>query len=144
MSAGEEITREARRENLAALLDFTDGACARAGLQPPDAFAVRLAVEEVCANLIAHGYGDGPPGPVHVRIAPGADAIVVSIADRAPPFDPVRAPAPALDADWETRPIGGLGIHLVKQLMDEVKYESFADGGNQLTLIKRRNAKPEQ
>jgi serine/threonine-protein kinase RsbW len=138
VSAGDEITREARRENLAALLDFTDDACARAGLQASDAYAVRLAVEEVCANLIAHGYRDGPPGPVHLRIAPEPDAVVVCIADRAPPFDPVRAPTPPLDADWGARPIGGLGIYLVKQLMDEVRYESFAGGGNQLTLVKKR------
>ena len=88
-------------------------------------------------NLISYGYAGGPPGPIELSVEARPDGVVVCIADRARPFGPDEAAAPALDASWEERPIGGLGWHLIKELMDEVRYES-ADGVNRLTLVRRR------
>lgn len=129
------ISCEGRLESLVPLLEFVDRATADAGLGPEAAFAVRLAVEEVCTNVIAHGYGGGASDPVSLTTSRGPGAFMVTIEDRAPRFDPADAPPPVLDADWDERPIGGVGWHLVRELMDEVRYEPVP-AGNRVTLVK--------
>jgi anti-sigma regulatory factor (Ser/Thr protein kinase) len=130
------ITCAGRLESLAPLLAFVDRACADAGLAGEDAFAVRLAVEEVCTNIITHGYGGGAAEPVSLAASRRPDALVVTVEDRAPLFDPADAPEPDLAADWSARPIGGVGWHLVRELMDEVHHEPAGEGGNRVTLVK--------
>jgi serine/threonine-protein kinase RsbW len=104
-------------------------------------FALRLAVEEVCTNLVEHGYRGGPAGPVEICAQRGADRVTLRIRDRGRPFDPHDAPAPDLSSDAGTRRAGGLGLYLVRQLMDEVGYVADADAGNVLTLVKRTATK---
>jgi serine/threonine-protein kinase RsbW len=130
-----DITCEGRLESLVPLLDFVDRATARAGLASEAAFAVRLAVEEVCTNVIVHGYGGGSSDPLAVAVSCRPGAFIVTIEDRAPPFDPADAPAPDLTAGWKERPIGGVGWHLVRELMDEVRYGAVTTG-NRVTLVK--------
>ena len=133
----EEIVREARREHLADLLAFVDRACVHAGLDREIAFDVRLATEEVVMNVIDHGYVGMSPGPVTVRFRREPAQVVVTVEDLARPFDPVNAPRVALTAPIEERRIGGLGWHLVSQVMDEVRHEPRSPHGNRLTLVKR-------
>ncbi len=141
MTAPLRIARDARRVHLGALLDFVSESCAKLAVDGDAACDVRLAVEEACMNLIEHGYPPGPPGPIEVSIAALDARLIVEIRDRAPPFDPARAPPLDLDADWKVRRVGGLGWHLIKRVMDDVGYESSA-GGNCLTLVKAL-ARPE-
>jgi serine/threonine-protein kinase RsbW len=129
------ITCEGRLESLAPLLAYVGRVSDDAGLRSEDAFAVRLAVEEVCTNVITHGYGDRAQGPLSVRARRDPQAFVVTIEDRAPTFDPADAPAADLASDWQTRPLGGVGWHLVRELMDDVRYEPVP-GGNRVTLIR--------
>ena len=136
------ITCEGRLENLVPLLAFIDRATAGAGLGAEEAFAVRLAVEEVCTNIIAHGYAGGSSEPVALRVSHQPGSLAVDIEDRAPPFDPAQAPAPDLRADWADRPIGGVGWHLVRQLVDEVRHAPVPGGGNRVTLVKHLPAGP--
>ena len=138
MSYAARITRDARREALPALLDFVEETCARAELRPDDAMAVRVAVEEVCTNVIAYGYAGGEPGPLSIEFSGDEDAVVVAVEDRGAPFDPDALPAPVLDQPWDERPVGGLGWHLVRSLMDEVRREPGPGGGNRVVLVKRR------
>ena len=137
--AGDEIVRTAELGNLPALLDFAQRACARAGAAEPEAFAVRLALEEVITNIVVHGYAGGPPGPVRLSVRHEPRALVFTVSDNARPFDPGTAAAPDLTSGWEERRVGGLGWHLVRQMMDEVRYEA-APGENRLTLVKRLGA----
>ena len=137
MNAARRIERAARPEQLPALLEFIEQTCASAQLPEDVAFAVRLAAEEACTNVIRHGYRGVTPGPVAVGIAHDASRVVVTIEDRGTPFDPADAPAPAIDAPAEDRPLGGLGLHLIRQMMDEVHHAHDARTGNTLTLVKR-------
>ena len=137
MTVGGEITRTARPDALADLLGFLDAAIAGAGLDGTTAHDLRLAAEEVCANVIAHAYPAGPPGPVTVRLERRPGAIAIIIEDAGIPFDPADAPTPGLDAGWSDRAIGGLGWHLVRRVMDDVRHEPIAAGGNRVTLLKR-------
>lgn len=131
------IRRPGSLEHLPALVDFVREACERSGADASSCFSLRLAVEEVCENLMRHGYRGREPGPIEVSVHGAPGRVVVTITDFAPPFHPDDAPSPDLDVDWEDRRIGGLGWHLVKSVVDEVRYEARADAGNRLTLVKR-------
>jgi serine/threonine-protein kinase RsbW len=140
VSGGCEVTREARLENLPALLQFVSDACRGAGASSEDEFALKLAVEEACVNIIVHGYAGREPGPVSVAIRWDPDRFVVTIEDLAAPFQPDSVPEPDLTAGWEEREIGGLGWWLLRKMVDEFEYESVPGRGNRLTLVKRRDA----
>ena len=134
-STGRALALPGELANLPGLVSFVLAACERAGCGPEATFAVRLAVEEVFTNIAGYGYAGGPPGPVTVSIGREPAGLVVTIEDRARPFDPEDAPPPDLDSPWEDRRVGGLGWHLIRELMDDVRYER-ADGVNRLTLVK--------
>lgn len=133
------ITRPGTREHLPDFLAFIEDVCARITADRETKYALRLAVEEVCTNLIVYGYRGGPAGPIDVAAHDGGDSVTLVIKDRSPPFDPRKAPPPDLSSDVEHRQPGGLGWHLVKHLMDEVGYIADPASGNVLTLVKRKS-----
>jgi serine/threonine-protein kinase RsbW len=124
-------------KDLTRLHDFVESACQRVGADENISYAVRLAVEEVCTNIIKHGYKGMSPGPIALTFRGDDKGITITIADRARPFSPDNAPVPNLSTDWNERQVGGLGWHLVKHMMDQVLYEPNSDGGNIVTLIKK-------
>ena len=81
-----------------------------------------LIVEEVIANAIDHGFEPGVCGEVSARISADAERLQLELSDSGRPFNPLEHPAPELDLDILDRPIGGLGIHLVKELSESVYY----------------------
>lgn len=119
--------------DLAGLLAFVDAACAPAGADAT--FAVRLAVEEVFTNILDHGYGG--EGPVEIEVQADATQVRVVLHDDAPAFDPGNAPAPDLASGAMDRDPGGLGWHLVREVMDEVRHAPRGTRGNTTTLVKR-------
>jgi len=131
------MTIAARIENLPAVLDFVERSSREAGAGEADVFALKLSVEEACVNVILHGYPAGEPGPIELSLCGEADAVRVTVADRALSFAPDDAPEPDLDSGWEDRRPGGLGWFLIRKMMDAVEYEPLPGGGNRLTLIKR-------
>jgi anti-sigma regulatory factor (Ser/Thr protein kinase) len=137
--AAMRVEKPAALENVPALLAFIDEACKQYGLDGESAFAIRLAVDEVCVNLVRHGYAGGQ-GPIWIDFACDANRVIVTIADRAPAFDPAHAPVPDLDKPLEERRVGGLGWHLVKHMIDHIEYRSDDDGTNRLTLVKNLRA----
>ena len=138
---GDEIACEARPESLDPIFAFLDRHCAGVtDLQA--AFAMRLAAEEVCANVIAHGYPGGEPGPIRIRFEHRPGALAVTVEDRGIPFDPADAPPPPIEEPWDVRPIGGVGWYLVRRMVDEVHHEALPGGGNRVTLIKRLADQP--
>jgi len=96
----------------------------------------QLAVEEAITNVIMHGYA-GKPGQI-VLTCRGTPALVeVQIEDSAPPFNPLSIPKPDTDGDIDERKIGGLGVFLIRQVMDEIVYR-YEDGKNILVLVKKK------
>ena len=106
---------------------------------PPDlVFQVKLVLEELGVNIVNHGHDDDARHEIEIEIASAADALTIEIADDGRPFDPLtEAPEPDLKSALEDRPIGGLGVHLVRTMMDEARYRR-EEGKNRLTLVKRR------
>ncbi|MEM8557269.1 MAG: ATP-binding protein [Bacteroidota bacterium] len=136
-----ELTRLATLAHLPALLAFLDAEAQAAGLDDATLFPLHLATEEACANIIRHGYVD-TPGPLTLSLIVTPEVATVVLADEAPRFDPVGAPAPPLEGTVEARPIGGLGWHFIHALMDDVRHAARPEGGNQLTLVKHRPIDP--
>jgi serine/threonine-protein kinase RsbW len=114
----------------------------RAGGVPDEAaYDLRLGLDEALANIIKHGYGDGAPGTITVRAQIGPQTVRLEISDRAGPFNPLTAPEPNLARDIKERTAGGLGIFLLKRVMDRVDY-TRTDGENHLIMERRRNPGP--
>jgi serine/threonine-protein kinase RsbW len=97
--------------------------------------ALFVSVDEAVSNAISHGYAAGARGEIVVRLHRRAGSVVLEIEDDGQSFDPLQAPPPDLTLPLEARPIGGLGIHLIRQLMDDVSYVR-RDGRNVLILTK--------
>ena len=122
--------------DLAALRAFVAAACAEVGAPAAVGEALVLAADEVCTNIVLHGYGAGEPGPITIEVERADDGARVTITDEGRAFDPADAPVPDLAAPWAEREAGGLGWHLVRQVVDELRYER-RPGANLVTLVKR-------
>jgi anti-sigma regulatory factor (Ser/Thr protein kinase) len=96
---------------------------------------VTLALEEALSNVIRHGCEPNREYDIRVRFAADERAAEIELSDNARPFDPLSLPPPNLDLPIEQRKPGGLGVFLVRQLMDEVTYE-FTEGRNRLRFRK--------
>lgn len=130
------ITTIADAASLGVLLTFIDGVCAHAGIAGTLRHDLRLAVEEVCTNVIHHGYPADQPGPLRLEFRERPGHYEVTLEDRAAAFDPASAPAADRSSEWDERGLGGQGWHLVRSVMDEVRYQRTADGANRVTLVK--------
>ena len=106
-------------------------------LPPQSIFSVNLALEEVVTNIIRYAYNDhGVPHPIVVRLAFEDGVLAAQVEDDGRAFNPLDAPPPDIDASLEERPIGGLGIHLVRSMMDSVEYRR--DHGRNVFIMKKR------
>lgn len=101
------------------------------------AFAANLCLEELIANTILHGLKGASNRFIHVRMSISNEWLEILLKDDAPQYDPFKqAPKPKLDLDMNERPVGGLGVHIVKKLMDDA--QAYYDGtGNLIILLKR-------
>ena len=126
----------AKIANLDKIRDFVE--CAAAGYQVPEdaVFDVALAVYEAASNIVEHGYR-GVPGEIEVKVNHNGDSLVISLRDRAPVFDPTKLPAPDLSLPLERRQIGGLGVFLMQESVDQLDHKPLPEGGNELVMIKR-------
>lgn len=107
---------------------------------PDVTFQIGLAVEELGVNIVNYGHDDDKAHEISIVISSEDEAITIEIEDDGHAFNPLSdAPAPDLDAEVEDRTVGGLGIHLVRTMMDEVHYQR-QQNKNCLTLVKRRDS----
>jgi serine/threonine-protein kinase RsbW len=134
-----EMTVErARFTDLPGLRRFVADACGDARADAEERDALELAVDEACTNIVEHGYPLDDPGPVALAFECDANELRVSIADHGTPFDPEQAPPVDTASRWSQRVPGGLGWHLIRSVVDTLRYDTGTDGTNRLTLIKRR------
>lgn len=100
---------------------------------------VMLVLEELEMNIMQYAYNPEESAKSRITLTSDADRLTIQVVDHGRPFNPLEdAPAPDLDAALPERQVGGLGIHLARSMMDEIDYRR-EDGGNRLTLVKRRN-----
>ncbi|HVM70232.1 MAG TPA: GAF domain-containing protein [Anaerolineales bacterium] len=131
----------ARFDQLDIIRGFAAQAARDAGMNDSESYAIELAVDEACTNIIEHAYDGENRGDIECTCETEDNCLTIVIRDHGMPFDPATVAVPDLDADIDNRAVGGLGVFLMKQLMDEVHFEPLGDAGNVLTMIKRRKKK---
>ena len=127
---GERRVFAARLSALPATAAFIEAFFARNGLGSADALRLSLVVEELFTNSVMHGYGGECDAPVEVALAAAAGEIALLYEDAARPYDPLARFAAAPDhllGTVESRPTGGLGVHLVRELVASARYAREAD-----------------
>ncbi|HWQ34835.1 MAG TPA: ATP-binding protein [Blastocatellia bacterium] len=124
-------------ENLALIREFVTTVGSQAGMSDTDIGKLELAVDEACANVIEHAYGHDVSKEVIIRAIIEEDALRIEISDTGKGFDPATVPQPELDQLVAQRKSGGLGLRLIKNLMDEVQYEIVPGQKNELRMTKR-------
>lgn len=118
------------------LADFVENIADECKLSQATAMSLNLALEEAVANVILYAYPEGTEGLVDIEAAVREDSLHFTIKDNGRPFDPTGIEEVDITKTLEDHPIGGLGMHLVRGIMDEVYYE-HVDGQNHLHMIKR-------
>lgn len=129
-----EMTVAARLENIEVVTAFIDAFLEDADCPVKTQMQIDVAVDEVMSNIAHYAYPDGE-GPVTVSIEEKENTVQIFFRDSGIPYDPLTAKAPDLSLSAEDRSIGGLGIHMVKKMMDAVSYR-YENGQNMLTLQK--------
>lgn len=107
--------------------------CAGRGIADEVARKFSLALDETLTNTVSYGFAEGGRHTIAVRIEHRSGYLTATVSDDGTPFDPLTQPAPDIHAPVEQRKIGGLGIHLVRTLMDTVEYRRRGDR-NELTF----------
>ena len=123
-------------EQVPQLADFVDMVCEEVGFDPSVSIQMNLAIEEAVVNVMSYAYPVGIVGNVIIEAQANEDCLTFTIIDNGTPFDPTAKSEVDTTLSAEERPIGGLGIHLVRQLMDSINYERI-DNKNILTLRKK-------
>ena len=131
----------ARYKNLDDMRQFAAQAARDAGMDDTEVCAVELAVDEACSNIIEHAYGLDKGGEIECTCTAANDCLTVILRDHGKPFNLSSVTEPDLSSGLEKRSLGGLGVHLMRQLMDEVRFEALGEAGNLLTMVKHKGRK---
>ena len=108
---------------------FVKTSAARLGASEDAVDEMVLAVNEAVTNILVHGYRKRP-GSIEIAVEGDEDRLVVCLLDRAPHYDPTSAPPPNLKLTLDERPLGGLGVHMMRQFTDSLRYRITPDGQN--------------
>jgi sigma-B regulation protein RsbU (phosphoserine phosphatase) len=115
---------------------FVDEVCENVGFDMSTTFKLNLAIEEAVVNVMSYAYPAGTKGDVDIDAEADDEQLKFVISDSGTPFDPTQKGEVDTTLSAEDRGIGGLGIHLIRQIMDTINYERV-DGKNVLTLRKK-------
>lgn len=131
---------KSKTENLSAIRDFIYAAAEEIGFKSDTIGDIILAVDEACTNIIKHAYKSYPEGEIVINLKYADKKFIIEIIDYGTAFHPETVPAPDLQKYYQQRRVGGLGMYLMKTLMDDVKYISVPGKYNQVLLSKNLNS----
>ena len=135
----QSLTLRSDLAELSRVKALVDAICDQTHASEADASALHLAIEEIVTNVITYGYPDGPQHTFTLTIdLPADDRVRAVVTDDAPAFNPLARADVNTALPLEERPVGGLGIHLVRQVMDVCLYE-HRDGRNIFTMERQLN-----
>lgn len=127
----------ARFDQLDAIRQFVNHAGIDAEMDESGLCAVEMAVDEACSNIIEHAYFGMKEGEIECTCDHNDQTLTIILRDHGQPFQIASVPDPDLSLNLNKRKVGGLGVYLIRKLMDEVRYERLGDLGNILTLVRR-------
>ena len=131
-----QLSCVARMSELPPLLQMVREACAHVDASPTFEHDLLLMAEEACVNVMHHAYPTGTQGTLLLRVRSTASGVELVLQDQGIPFDPLASAPPDTSSELEARAIGGLGVHLIRQLADRVEYRSDPALGNVLLMAK--------
>ena len=135
-----KITFDATFDNLDEIREFVGEISRQGGFSDKEIYSIQLAADEASSNIIEHAYAGAEDGKIDIDCSISETELKIVMRDHGKSFDPSTVPEPNIKADLSERKIGGLGMYLMRKLMDEVSYESSVNAGNVLTMIKRIGA----
>ncbi len=141
MKSGAIFCVPADQKELSAIRDFLQERSSASPAIQREIDDLIQAVDEAASNIIMHGYQQ-IPGWIEIEFQQIPGKIKVYLRDDAPPFDPTKVPPPNIHLPLNKRRVGGLGIYLIRQCVDEFSYCNRPNGGNQLLLVKCLGKKP--
>lgn len=127
---------QANFKSLDSIREYVARAAEDAGFDEAGIYAIQLAADEASSNIIEHAYNSEDEGEIECTCGTEGNNLVIVFRDHGMSYDPNSVPTPNLTGKLSKRQIGGLGLYLIRNLMDEVHYESFDEAGNVLTLKK--------
>lgn len=130
---------QSRTENLSKIRDFVSNKASESGISNDEVENIMLAVDEACTNIIKHAYKSFPDGKIIIKVEHNSDKLLITIIDYGSSFDPLVVPDPDLPKYYKNGKVGGLGMYLMKSLMDDIKYKTVPGKYNQVLLSKRIN-----
>lgn len=126
-----------RYDSLEKISKFVVTAAKAAGLSDHAVYAVELAVDEACSNIIEHAYGGENQGEVECSVNVRQGELTITLKDKGQPFEPKKVPKPSVNVPLRELKLRGVGFFLMNKMMDEVYYRTTPEIGNVLTMIKR-------
>jgi serine/threonine-protein kinase RsbW len=140
MGRANRLTVPGRYDQINVICDFIAQGAQKAGLDDDTAFHVQLACDEACTNIIEHAYGGESQGEIEVSWQVNGRAFTITLKDKGRPFDPNSVDVPNIPQnpqELDQLKIGGLGLHFMRRMMDEVRFRFDARKGNTLIMVKR-------
>lgn len=131
-----ELIVKSRTENLSGIRDFIASAARSSEIKEDIVENIILAVDEACSNIIKHAYKRDPEGEIKINLELTNGKFIVIIQDEGNTFEPDSVPDPDLQKYYRQRRVGGLGMYLMKSLMDDVEYISVPGKFNKVLLTK--------
>jgi serine/threonine-protein kinase RsbW len=139
MTSTHRLTRAAYPESVRDFREFIRERCVNVpGVNNEILYALQLAVDEACTNIITHGYEGLNPGSIILDLELDPAKVTISLTDFGHSFEPSNAPVPDIHAPLEERELGGYGLFLIRQSMDEMEYQVTEDG-NKMILTRYLN-----
>ena len=141
------LTVPGRYEEIQKICQFVADGAAENGLDETAVFHIELACDEACTNIIEHAYGGEDKGEINISWQMKDSAFTITFHDNGRSFNPGAVPQPALppsppnttsSSDIDNVKVGGLGIHFMRQLMDNVQFHFDKKEGNTLVLVKKK------
>lgn len=135
-SAQYQLKLPSHTENLELIREFVFKIITRVGVSDDEASKIELAVDEACTNVMKHAYGGESQDPIDVAIKIDLNKVTIIVTDRGRGFDPKVVEVPNMKEYLAEMRVGGLGIYLMRSLMDEVKYDVKPGIRNKVTMVK--------
>lgn len=135
----EQKTFPGKYSSLAQISEFARQQAALAGLDDDAIYQVDLSVDEACSNVIEHAYDGEGKGDIEIACDISPEGLVILIHDYGRPFNPDSVPLPNAHVPLEKLKVRGVGLFLMKKMMDEVSFEFTIDRGNFLKMVKKKH-----
>jgi len=136
----EKLHREAKfkstTNNLGKIRSFITNILLQCEISEEERDKIILAVDEACTNIIKHAYKLSPDNDIKIQVNFYDSELNIKIIDYGQSFDPSKVPIPDIKEFYKKHKVGGLGLHLIRSLMDEVDFKIIPGVQNEVTLVK--------